>query len=127
MVDGDELQETLQLLTGRRWRPLLHCPDLSGISLKPPLGNYKFKETDLSGVEFTLFQLNKLFILQESLKHQLHSLDVSVMGSGEDQYIIKADKNKMAQHVTEYVINKGLKNSWVLQLVGPKGIILADS
>lgn len=101
----------LQLLKGRRWGPLLLCPDLSGIRLKPPLGYYKSKEMNLSGVEFTLLKLNKQSILQESLKHQLHLLDAFIMGSGEDQYIVKADKNKMVQHVTEYVINKGLKNS----------------
>ena len=92
-VEDGEPQETLQLLMGRRCGPFLHCPDLAEISLKPCLGYLKSKEADLSRVEFTLLRFNEQSILQGSLKHRSHLLDVFIMSSGVD-HVVQVDKTK---------------------------------
>lgn len=74
--------------------PLFHHPDLSGIWLKPPMSHHKSQETILSEVEFTFLWVYEQYFLQESLKYQLHLLNVFVLGSGEEQYIIKVDEKK---------------------------------
>lgn len=92
-VEDSKPKETLQLLMGRRCGPFLHCPNLAEIRLKPCLGYLKSKEADLSRVEFTLLRFNKQSILQESLTHQPHLLDVFIVGSGED-HVVQVDKTK---------------------------------
>lgn len=60
------------------------------------MSQYKSQEPILSEVEFTFLWVYEQRFLQESLKHQLHLLNMFVLGSG----------------VTEYVIYWGLKNRW---------------
>lgn len=37
-------------------------------------------------------------------------VNVFVLGSGEDQDVIKVEENKLVKHVSEYVVNKGLED-----------------
>lgn len=69
------------------------------------MSHHKSQETILSEVEFTFLWVYEQYFLQESLKYQLDLLNVFVLGSGEDQYIIKVDEKKRVQRVTEYVID----------------------
>lgn len=55
---------------------------------------------------------HKQFILQKSLEHQPHLFSVIVKSSGEDQYVVQVDENKVVKHVAKNVINHGSKNSW---------------
>ena len=48
--------------------------------------------------------------LQEALENPLEMVNVFILGSGEDQDVIEVDKNKLVNHVSEYVVNKGLED-----------------
>lgn len=97
---------------GRTLWTSLPLPGSWWVQLKSSLGCHETQEADLSRVKFTFFMFHKQFILQKSLEHQPHLFSVIVKSSGEDQYVVQVDENKVVKHVAKNVINHGLKNSW---------------
>lgn len=98
-VKVGETKKTLQLLLGREHWALQYGFDFCGICSQSALFNDKVQERDSGDMKLTLLRFAKKQILQQTAQHQPHLLDMLCSGSGENQDIIKINKQEVVQKI----------------------------